>query len=169
MNDQRQVIFSQRLKILKENNIYYENIGSTQKDYFEIESELKINIKDFNGNLILLNFWATWCPPCRKEIPDFVKFKSLYSNNVEILGIDNEDAEIETIKTKSLVPLALIFNELINYVYLLRVIKILFTRFRVFLIVQIICIPIFRFFSDSTSQKNFVARYFRRSYPFRYF
>ena len=33
-------------KILNENNIYYENIGSTQKDYFEIESELKINIKD---------------------------------------------------------------------------------------------------------------------------
>jgi len=33
-------------KILKENNIYYENIGSTQKDYFEIESELKISIKD---------------------------------------------------------------------------------------------------------------------------
>ena len=33
-------------KILKENNIYYENVGSTQKDYFEIESELKINVKD---------------------------------------------------------------------------------------------------------------------------
>ena len=33
-------------KILKESNIYYENIGSTQKDYLEIESELKINVKD---------------------------------------------------------------------------------------------------------------------------
>jgi len=33
-------------KILKGNNIYYENVGSTQKDYFEIESELKINVKD---------------------------------------------------------------------------------------------------------------------------
>ena len=37
--------------MLKENNIYYENIGQTQKDYFEIEEELKINIKDlFNVN-----------------------------------------------------------------------------------------------------------------------
>ncbi len=34
------------VKILKNNNIYYENIGSTQKDFFEIESELKINVKD---------------------------------------------------------------------------------------------------------------------------
>ena len=33
-------------QILKENNIYYENIGQTQKDYFEIDGELKINVKD---------------------------------------------------------------------------------------------------------------------------
>ena len=33
-------------KVLKESNIYYENIGLTQENYFEIEDELKINIKD---------------------------------------------------------------------------------------------------------------------------
>ena len=33
-------------KILKDNDIYYENIGNTQRDFFEIESELKINVKD---------------------------------------------------------------------------------------------------------------------------
>jgi phosphoribosylformylglycinamidine synthase len=33
-------------KILKDNNVYYENIGYTQKDYFEVEDELKINVKD---------------------------------------------------------------------------------------------------------------------------
>ena len=33
-------------KILKGNNVYYENIGYTQKDYFEVEGELKINVKD---------------------------------------------------------------------------------------------------------------------------
>jgi len=39
-------ILSKIVKLLKDNSIYYENIGSTQKDYFEIENELKINIKD---------------------------------------------------------------------------------------------------------------------------
>ena len=29
----------------------------------------KLNLKDYNGNLILLNFWATWCAPCKKEMP----------------------------------------------------------------------------------------------------
>jgi len=38
-------------KTLKENSIYYENIGNTQKDYFEIDGEMKINVKDlFNIN-----------------------------------------------------------------------------------------------------------------------
>jgi thiol-disulfide isomerase/thioredoxin len=29
----------------------------------------QLNLKDYNGNLILLNFWATWCAPCKKEMP----------------------------------------------------------------------------------------------------
>ena len=29
----------------------------------------KLNLKDYNGNLILLNFWATWCAPCKEEMP----------------------------------------------------------------------------------------------------
>jgi phosphoribosylformylglycinamidine synthase subunit PurL len=41
-----QIILPKAEKLLKENNIFYENIGSTQKDYFEIENELKINVKD---------------------------------------------------------------------------------------------------------------------------
>ena len=33
------------------------------------KKDQKINIKDFNGNLIILNFWATWCEPCKEEMP----------------------------------------------------------------------------------------------------
>ncbi len=35
----------------------------------------KINIKKFNGNLILLNFWATWCEPCKEEMPSLDKLQ----------------------------------------------------------------------------------------------
>ena len=33
------------------------------------KNDKKLNIKEFNGNLLLLNFWATWCEPCKKEMP----------------------------------------------------------------------------------------------------
>ena len=61
-------------------------------------------VKDFNGNnvplkkyknqWVLVNFWATWCPPCRAEIPDLNRFNQLHNKDVKLIGIavDNEKA-----------------------------------------------------------------------------
>jgi thiol-disulfide isomerase/thioredoxin len=43
------------------------------------------------------NFWATWCPPCLKEIPAFVNFYEKNSDRVEILGVNYEQADIDKI------------------------------------------------------------------------
>src|SRR5688500_2914460 len=37
-----------------------------------------VNLSDYKGQVVVLNFWATWCPPCRKEIPDFIALQSAY-------------------------------------------------------------------------------------------
>ncbi len=43
---------------------------------------------DFKGKVLVLNFWATWCPPCRQEIPDFIEaYKSLKGQGLEIVGL----------------------------------------------------------------------------------
>ena len=45
-------------------------------------------LSDFNGKVVLLNFWGTWCPPCRKEIPDLVNLQEKYNKDgLEIVGI----------------------------------------------------------------------------------
>lgn len=47
-----------------------------------------VTLADFQGRPVILNFWATWCPPCRAEIPHFQEASVKYNGQVAILGID---------------------------------------------------------------------------------
>lgn len=47
-----------------------------------------IRLSDYRGKVILINFWATWCPPCRKEIPDLIKLQREYgSHGLQVIGV----------------------------------------------------------------------------------
>ena len=49
----------------------------------------EVNLKEFRGKVVLLNFWATWCPPCRKEIPSMVEiYKKYKDRGLEIIGVN---------------------------------------------------------------------------------
>jgi len=52
------------------------------------------NITEWRGKVVLLNFWATWCPPCLKEIPDFIELQNRYGEaGFQVIGVamDNID------------------------------------------------------------------------------
>ena len=47
-----------------------------------------VKLSDFKGKVVVLNFWATWCPPCREEIPDLVSLQKQYAaQGLVVLGI----------------------------------------------------------------------------------
>ena len=51
-----------------------------------------VHLADLRGKRVLLNFWATWCPPCVEEIPNFVKLRGATSpTTVTVLGVSPED------------------------------------------------------------------------------
>ena len=81
----------------------------------------KVNLKDYKGKLIIINFWATWCAPCKKEMPSL---DNLYEKNnfknLEVFAVNMEQPNIE--KTKkffsdlNIKKLQIYFDKNLNFV-----------------------------------------------------
>ena len=50
-----------------------------------------VSTADWKGKVVILNFWATWCPPCREEIPELVKLQAMYRDKLQVIGISEDD------------------------------------------------------------------------------
>jgi peroxiredoxin len=47
-----------------------------------------VSLSDFKGKVVILDFWATWCPPCKREIPDFINLQKEYgARGLQVVGI----------------------------------------------------------------------------------
>jgi thiol-disulfide isomerase/thioredoxin len=57
-----------------------------------------ITLAASKGKVVLLNFWATWCGPCRAEIPDLVELQKKYADRLQIIGLDVDDDDVTEVK-----------------------------------------------------------------------
>ncbi len=60
--------------------------------------EKPLSLENYRGEVILLNFWATWCGPCRAEIPDLIELQKKYDGRLQIIGLVVDDDDQDEIK-----------------------------------------------------------------------
>jgi len=64
-------------------------IGNVAPDFELNTIEGKsIRLSELRGKKVIVNFWATWCPPCREEMPAMQKFYEQYNEHVEVLAVN---------------------------------------------------------------------------------
>lgn len=61
----------------------------------------EINLSDFFGKPIIVNFWASWCGPCKMEMPDFDEAYQTYGNDISFLMVNMTDGSRETVEIAS--------------------------------------------------------------------
>ena len=88
---------------------------------FEDFSGSKINLNNYRGKLVVINFWATWCAPCKKEMPSLDKLsKNSQFSNLEVLAVNMEKPN--KLKTKNFFEnldiqnLKIFFDQNLNFV-----------------------------------------------------
>lgn len=77
---------------------------SCQRNDIEVFNGSNTNINDLNGNWILINYWADWCAPCIKEIPELNDFAE-ENKNIKVYTFNFDELEIDDLK-----PIAKKFN-----------------------------------------------------------
>ena len=74
-------------EILKEDRIVLKSYNWNLID----TTSKSLNLKQSKGSVILINYWATWCPPCIAEMPAMQNLYDLYGNQVDFYFITNDD------------------------------------------------------------------------------
>jgi cytochrome c biogenesis protein CcmG, thiol:disulfide interchange protein DsbE len=64
------------------------HVGTSAPDFTVQDSDRKVSLQEFRGKVVVLNFWATWCPPCVDEMPSLVQMQQKMSGKgIEVVAI----------------------------------------------------------------------------------
>jgi peroxiredoxin len=67
-------------------------IGTAAPEFTVTDADRTVDLKELKGKVVVLNFWATWCPPCVEEMPSLVRMqKELKDRGVTVLAVSMDD------------------------------------------------------------------------------
>ncbi|NKB36169.1 MAG: redoxin family protein [Gammaproteobacteria bacterium] len=90
-SDDRKIPVSASIPTIQNDHI----IGSLRPDFslLDVDGQMR-NVSEWDGKVVAINFWATWCPPCIKEIPEFVELQHKFeAEGLQFIGIALQRAE----------------------------------------------------------------------------
>ena len=80
------------------NIVIYKTLKTHDNVIFLDKNDQKININEYTGNLLILNFWATWCEPCKEEMPSLDKLQANPElDNIKIFAINIGKENLEKV------------------------------------------------------------------------
>jgi cytochrome c biogenesis protein CcmG/thiol:disulfide interchange protein DsbE len=69
-------------------------IGTPAPDFTVVDSDRQVTLSEFRGKVVVLNFWATWCPPCVAEMPSLVQMqRRMKDKGVIVLAVSIDDSD----------------------------------------------------------------------------
>jgi len=66
-------------------------VEATNFSFVDVHTDEETSLEDYEGKVVILNFWATWCAPCLAEIPDLNQLQNDYGDELVILSISDEE------------------------------------------------------------------------------
>jgi len=98
-------------------------VGSVAPDFALKDLKGKtLHLSEFRGKVVVLNFWATWCTPCRHETPLLVDVAGKYKDKLSVIGVSMDDPEFTNIadfvRDEHITYTTLIGDDLIGHQYL---------------------------------------------------
>src|SRR5258707_5316053 len=68
-------------------------IGKPAPEFTVKDSDRSVALRDLRGKVVVLNFWATWCPPCVEETPSLVAMQAQMKDRVLVFAVSTDEDE----------------------------------------------------------------------------
>lgn len=92
------IVFAAALIAFSPTRVLAQEVKAPQFELKDVNGRT-VRLRDYQGKVVLINFWATWCPPCRAEMPDLVRLQREYGKKgLQVIGITYPPEKLDRVR-----------------------------------------------------------------------